>query len=147
MEQSGETQIGAKPREVWRALQNPSVLKECVDGCEEMELLEPGKYRALVAAKVGPVRAKFKATIAIENEDPPHSYTLLVEVQGGAAGFGKGAADVTLTPQGDSTRLSYIVKGNVGGRLAQVGSRLIVSASRKMADRFFTNFAKLWVNT
>ena len=112
-----------------------------------MELTDDGTYRAIVLAKIGPVRAKFNAIVRLENEVPPTSYTLLVEVEGKGAGFGKGSANISLSTQGDSTLLSYVVKGDLGGRLAQVGSRLVVSASRKMADRFFASFAKLWTKS
>ena len=147
MEQTGEALIQAAQIEVWNALHDATILKECLDGCELMELTADNEYRAIVAAKVGPVRAKFNAIVKVENEVRPDSYTLVVEVKGGAAGFGKGVADVSLNTVGDSTQLSYLVRGNVGGKLAQIGSRLVVIASRKMADKFFANFAKLWVST
>ena len=147
MEQTGEALIQATQLDVWNALHDATILKECLDGCELMELTGDNEYRAVVAAKVGPVRTKFNAIVKVENEIRPESYTLVVEVKGGAAGFGKGVADVSLSTIGDATQLSYLVRGNVGGKLAQIGSRLIVIASRKMADKFFANFAKLWVST
>lgn len=147
MEQSGEALIQATQLDVWNALHDATILKECLDGCELMELTGDNEYRAVVAAKVGPVRTKFNAIVKVENEIRPESYTLVVEVKGGAAGFGKGVADVSLSTIGDATQLSYLVRGNVGGKLAQIGSRLVVIASRKMADKFFANFAKLWVST
>ena len=147
MEQTGEALIQATQLEVWNALHDATILKECLDGCELMELTGDNEYRAVVAAKVGPVRTKFNAIVKVENEIRPESYTLVVEVKGGAAGFGKGVADVSLSTIGDATQLSYLVRGNVGGKLAQIGSRLVVIASRKMADKFFANFAKLWVST
>lgn len=147
MEQTGEALIQAAQIEVWNALHDATILKECLDGCETMELTGDKEYRAVVAAKVGPVRAKFNASVKVENEVRPQSYTLVVEVKGGAAGFGKGVADVSLNTVGDATQLTYFVRGNVGGKLAQIGSRLVVIASRKMADKFFSNFAKLWTST
>lgn len=147
MEQTGEALIQAAQIDVWNALHNATILKECLDGCELMELTSENEYRAVVAAKVGPVRAKFNAIVKVENEVRPDSYTLVVEVKGGAAGFGKGVADVSLNTVGNATQLSYSVRGNVGGRLAQIGSRLVVIASRKMADKFFAKFAQLWVST
>lgn len=144
MEQSGETLIEAVQEDVWNALHDTAILKDCLDGCEMMEVVAEGEYRALVAAKVGPVRAKFNATVRVENEIRPQSYTLVVEVKGGPAGFGKGIADITLKSVGSATKLTYLVRGNVGGKLAQIGSRLVVTASRKMADKFFANFTKLW---
>lgn len=147
MEQTGEALIQATQLDVWNALHDATILKECLDGCELMELTGDNEYRAVVAAKVGPVRTKFNAIVKVENEIRPESYTLVVEVKGGAAGFGKGVADVSLSTIGDATQLSYLVRGNVGGKLAQIGSRLVVIASRKMADKFFANFAKLWVST
>lgn len=147
MEQTGEALIQAAQIEVWNALHDATILKECLDGCESMELTGDNEYRAVVAAKVGPVRARFDASVKVENEVRPESYTLVVEVKGGAAGFGKGVADVSLNTVGNATQLTYLVRGNVGGKLAQIGSRLVVIASRKMADKFFANFAKLWVST
>ena len=144
MEQSGEQLIQAIQLDVWNALHDPEVLKKCLDGCLLMERVSDHQFQAVVSAKIGPVRAKFNALIHVENLAPPDSYTLVVDVKGGVAGFGKGTADISLSSMGDTTNLTYTVKGHVGGRLAQIGSRLIVSASRKMADSFFANFAKLW---
>lgn len=144
MEQQGSHRIKATQQEVWGALHDPATLQACLAGCEDMQQIKDGEYHATVAAKVGPVRARFQATVHTLDEIPFDSYTLQVEVKGGVAGFGKGTATITLTQLDDATQLDYVVKGAVGGRMAQIGSRLVVSASRKMADDFFAKFANLW---
>lgn len=141
MEQQGETTINASPPEVWDALHDVNILRQCLQGCESMEIAPNGDYHARISANVGPVKAKFTAVVISENENPPHSYTLRIEVKGGVAGFAKGKADISLVEMDKATVLTYHVNGNVGGRLAQVGSRLIVAASRKIAQRFFSQLA------
>ncbi len=144
MDLQGEATIPAPPHEVWGALQDPEILKNCITGCQEMERISETQYQSKVRAKVGPVRATFSATIQMVDIDEPHSYTLQVEAMGGAAGFGRGSAQISLEDQGASTRLKYLVSGNVGGKLAQIGSRLITGVSNTMATQFFKNFVGLW---
>jgi carbon monoxide dehydrogenase subunit G len=143
VEQTGEYRIGAAPGAVWEALNDPVVLAQCIDGCEALNKDGADSYTAKVKAKVGPVRATFDTTLQLTDLQPPASYTLNANVKGGAAGFGKGVAKVTLTEDGADTVLNYAVQGNVGGKLAQVGSRLIDAAARKMADDFFSTFGEL----
>ena len=145
MEERGEFVIPAPPQEVWDALQKPDVLKECIDGCEEMTLTEDGTFACVVAIKVGPVKARFTGTVKIEDPKPPHSYFLDVSARGGAAGFGSGRAEVTLTEVAEGTCLNYEVQGTIGGKLAQIGTRLIQSFSRKMTRTFFDRFSHRWV--
>lgn len=145
MEQAGESRI-AQPRDrVWRALNDPDVLARCLDGCKSMTLVGDGEYEAEVGAKVGPVKATFKAAVAVRDVVEPESYRLEVEVKGGAAGFAKGSAAVNLEDvagnDGPETLLKYRISGNIGGKLAQIGSRLVDAAARKMAARFFERFA------
>jgi carbon monoxide dehydrogenase subunit G len=140
MELTGE-QFLALPREsVWRALNDPDTLKLCVPGCDAFESIEEHQYKVVMTAAVGPVKAKFSGKLTISDLVPPQSYALAFEGSGGAAGFGKGDARVTLEEQDGGTRLQYAVNAKVGGRLAQVGARLIDGVAKKMADEFFTRF-------
>ncbi len=132
--------IAAEPGVVWAALLDPEVLKACVPGCQEMAGSPEEGFEATVVQKVGPVKATFKGSVTLSDMDEPNSLTLTGEGKGGAAGFAKGGADVTLAPEGDGTRITYDVTANVGGKLAQLGSRLIDSFARKMADQFFERF-------
>ena len=145
MEEHGEFVLEATPHEVWKALHDPTVLQACIDGCEEMTLTEADTFTCTVALKVGPVKARFNGTIRIVDPDPPSSYTLDVTAQGGGAGFGSGQAKVTLTEVPEGTRLNYEVNGTVGGKLAQLGARLMQSFSRKMTRTFFARFSEHWV--
>jgi uncharacterized protein len=141
MEMTGEQRIPASQAETWKALQDPAVLKDCVPGCEAIDRVSDSEYAVQMTARVGPVSAKFKGKLTLSNLKPPHSYSIAFEGQGGVAGFAKGSADVTLTPDGaDATRLGYQVKANVGGKLAQIGSRLVDAAAQKVANDFFTAF-------
>ncbi|MFO1320261.1 MAG: carbon monoxide dehydrogenase subunit G [Burkholderiales bacterium] len=141
MELLGEQLIPLPQQAVWEALNDPDVLKQCIPGCESVEKLSESEYRMTMVAAVGPVKAKFTGKLAIVNPAPPDSYEILFEGSGGVAGFGKGGAEVQLTMESDSvTRLAYKANATVGGKLAQVGSRLIDGVARKMADGFFTKF-------
>jgi len=140
MEMKGEQLVPASQRETWAALNDPEVLKACVPGCESIERISDTEYAVLMTARVGPVAAKFKGKLSLSDLNPPKSYAIAFEGQGGVAGFGKGGAQVQLSPEPDGTRLSYQVKANVGGKLAQIGSRLVDAAARKLADDFFTSF-------
>lgn len=141
MEFKGQYLVPAPPETVWAALNDPAVLRQCVPGCEEMEKTDPTHFRAAATLKIGPVRATFKAAIALENLDPPHRCTLKGEGQGGVAGFARGEAEVQLTPEDGGTRLSYAATASIGGKLAQIGQRLIDGAAKQIADDFFTRFA------
>ena len=140
MEMTGEQLIDAPQQDVWRGLNDPQVLQQCVPGCEAIELIGENQYQVLMVARVGPVSAKFKGKLTLSDIKPPDSYALSFEGQGGPAGFAKGSAQVALKGEGPRTRLGYDVKANVGGKLAQIGSRLVDAAARKVADDFFRNF-------
>lgn len=143
MDMSGQYRIEAPRERVWAALNDPEVLRQCIPGCEEVQKLSDTEFTAKVAAKVGPVSAKFSGKVTLSDLDPPHGYTITGEGSGGAAGFGKGGANVRLEPEGDSvTLLSYTAHAQVGGKLAQIGSRLIDGTARKMAEDFFAKFAR-----
>src|SRR5512138_2485333 len=140
MEMSGEQRIPAPQQKVWSALNDPEVLKACVPGCESIERTAENEYQVLMVARVGPVSAKFKGKLKLSDIRPPSSYSIGFEGQGGAAGFAKGGAHVKLSEEDDKTLLSYDVKASVGGKLAQIGSRLVDAAAKKVADDFFRNF-------
>jgi carbon monoxide dehydrogenase subunit G len=140
MEMTGEQLIPVPQAEVWRGLNDPEVLKACIAGCESIEKVSDNEYKVSIVAAVGPVKAKFAGKLVLADLNPPNSYSLSFEGSGGAAGFGKGGAQVSLKTEGAATRLSYSAKASVGGKLAQVGSRLIDGVARKMADDFFAAF-------
>lgn len=140
MEMSAEQLIPAPQQETWEALNDPEMLKQCVPGCESIEPIGENQYQVLMVARVGPVSAKFKGKLTLSDVKPPNSYSIAFEGQGGPAGFAKGGAHVRLSPENESTKLAYDVKANVGGKLAQIGSRLVDAAARKVADDFFRNF-------
>lgn len=142
MEQSGEYRIAASREEVWSALNDPDVLGACIEGCQRVEKLDEEHFEVTVKAKVGPVSATFNADLELSDIQPPVSYTISGNAKGGAAGFAKGSASVQLEEEEGVTVLSYGVKANVGGKLAQIGSRLVDGAARKMADDFFAEFSK-----
>jgi carbon monoxide dehydrogenase subunit G len=142
MEMTGEQLITLPQDATWRALNDTAVLKECIPGCETIERVSDTEYQLTMTAKVGPVSAKFKGKMTLSDVDAPHSYTLVFEGQGGVAGFAKGQANVHLTPENEATKLGYSVKAMVGGKLAQVGSRLIDGVARKTAEQFFSAFNK-----
>lgn len=143
MQQAGEHRIEAPREAVWAALNDPEVLRQCIEGCEAMNRVGDDAFQATVKARVGPVSATFTGEVKIENPDPPNGYTLSGSAKGGAAGFGKGTAKVSLTRDGAATVLRYEVEASVGGKLAQVGQRLIDGAARKMADDFFARFSEI----
>jgi carbon monoxide dehydrogenase subunit G len=141
VEMTGEQLIPASQQDTWKALNDPDVLKACVPGCESIAPVNDNEYQVQMTARIGPVSAKFRGRLSIFDVKAPHSYSLAFEGQGGAAGFAKGAAQVKLSPEGkEQTRLAYEVKANVGGKLAQIGSRLVDAAAKKVADEFFHNF-------
>jgi len=140
MEMTGEQLIPVPQDKVWLGLNDPDVLKACITGCESIEKVSDNEYKVALVAAVGPVKAKFTGKLLISDLNPPHSYSIAFEGSGGAAGVGKGGSQVKLTPEGTSTRLSYAAKATVGGKLAQIGSRLVDGVARKMADDFFVKF-------
>ena len=140
MDMSGEYRIPAPRDKVWQALNDPEILKQAIPGCEELIKTSDTDLEAKVTAKVGPVKAKFEGTVELTNLNPPESYTIQGEGKGGVDGFAKCGADVTLTEQPDGTLLRYEVKATVGGKLAQLGSRLINATANKLAKKFFDNF-------
>jgi hypothetical protein len=142
MDMTGQYRIPAPREQVWAALNDPETLKAALPGCESLEKLSDREFAATVVAKVGPVKAKFNGNVTLSNLNPPESYTISGEGKGGAAGFAKGGADVRLTEEGEITVLTYTAKADVGGKLAQLGSRLIDGTAKKMADEFFDNFSR-----
>jgi carbon monoxide dehydrogenase subunit G len=141
MDMTGEHQIKAPRPVVWAALNDPEVLKQSIAGCEELIKTSDTEFQAQVTAKVGPVKAKFSGKVTLSDLDPPNGYTISGEGSGGAAGFAKGGAQVNLEDAPDGgTILKYQVHAQIGGKLAQIGSRLVDGAARKMADEFFTSF-------
>lgn len=142
MDMSGSHRIPAPREAVWAALNDPDVLKACIPGCESLEKTSDTEMTAAVTSKIGPVKAKFKGSVTLENIQAPESYTIVGEGKGGVAGFAKGSADVKLTEDGGETILEYTAKAQVGGKLAQLGSRLIDSTAKKMAEDFFSKFSE-----
>ncbi|MCB1452556.1 MAG: carbon monoxide dehydrogenase subunit G [Rhizobiaceae bacterium] len=141
MDMSGEERIAAPIGKVWEALNDPDVLKACIPGCQSLEKKSDTEFSAVVSVKLGPIKAKFNGEVELQNLNPPHSYTIAGEGKGGIAGFAKGGADVSLAEDGpDATILTYNAKADVGGKIAQLGSRLIQSSSKKLAGEFFSSF-------
>ena len=137
----GEERIAAPLDRVWRALNDPEVLKACIPGCQSLDKQSDSQFAATVVLKIGPIKATFAGEVALKNLEPPRSYTIEGEGKGGIAGFAKGGADVSLTEDGaDATILKYAAKADVGGKIAQLGSRLIMSTSKKLASEFFSTF-------
>jgi len=140
MEMTGEQLIPLPQQRVWEGLNDPEVLKACIPGCESIERVSDTEYRVAMTAAVGPVKARFNGKLLLADVNPPTSYRLAFEGSGGAAGFGKGGARVMLAPEGAGTKLAYTANAQVGGKLAQVGSRLIDGVAKKMAEEFFQRF-------
>ena len=145
MEMSGQHTITAPRETVWEALNDPEVLKQCIPGCEEVNKTSDTSFDAKVSVKVGPVKAKFGGAVTLSDIDPPKGYTISGEGKGGAAGFAKGGAKVSLeeVDGGAATELTYEVSASVGGKLAQIGARLIDSTAKKYANDFFTKFSEI----
>jgi carbon monoxide dehydrogenase subunit G len=135
--------LPASREAVWEKLNDPAVLKACIPGCEELERTEDGGFRAVAKMKVGPVSARFKGKVTLSDLDPPNGYRISGEGEGGVAGFAKGGATVGLTEKEGGTLLSYNVEAQIGGKLAQLGQRLVNGSAKKLADEFFSNFAKV----
>ena len=142
MEIKGEYQIDASREAVWDALNDPEMLQKCIPGCESLDEVGDNKFKAKVMAAIGPVRARFDTRLALENLNPPESYTLTGESKAGMAGFGRGSAEVRLQENDNGTLLTYSADFRVGGKLAQVGSRLVMGATKKTADDFFGAFSR-----
>ncbi|GGL59680.1 CoxG family protein [Wenxinia marina] len=140
MELEGSRTIAADRQTVWAKLNDPETLKACISGCQELTGSPEEGFEATVVQKVGPVKATFKGQVRLENLNPPESYTLVGEGKGGVAGFAKGSADVKLTEVPEGTQLDYKVDAQVGGKLAQLGNRIVGGFARKMADQFFESF-------
>lgn len=144
MDMTGEQLVPAPRSAVWAALNDPDILRQCIPGCETLDKTSDTTFEASVMIKVGPVKARFKGKVALSDIDPPNGYTISGEAQGGvAAGFGKGGAKVSLAEENGATRLSYAVNAQVGGKLAQIGARLIDATAAKMADDFFAKFGEI----
>ncbi|HEY4124277.1 MAG TPA: carbon monoxide dehydrogenase subunit G [Rhizomicrobium sp.] len=142
MDFTGRYLIPAPPEAVWDAIQNPDVLKSCIPGCESLEKTSDNTFEAEAALKIGPVKASFKGKVTLDEMDPPHRCILRGEGQGGVAGFAKGEAEVLLMPEDGQTALTYTAKASIGGKLAQIGQRLVDGAAKQIADDFFARFTE-----
>jgi carbon monoxide dehydrogenase subunit G len=140
MDMEGSRALAATQQQAWDGLNDPEVLKACIAGCEKVERAGDDKFIVAMAVKIGPVAARFNGRITLSDVNPPESYTLSFDGQGGPAGFGKGTAKVRLVPAGTGSELSYSVQAQVGGKIAQVGQRLIDGVARSMAEDFFKRF-------
>src|SRR5262245_35496959 len=139
----GEERISAPVHKVWESLNDPAVLKDCIPGCQTLTKKSDTELEATVVLKIGPIKATFAGEVALKNLKPPYSYTIAGEGKGGIAGFAKGGADVELSEDGaDTTVLKYAAKAEVGGKIAQLGNRLIASTSKKLAGEFFSSLTK-----
>ncbi len=141
MEIKGSYKIAAPRDRVWLALNDPAILKKCLPGCEKLEKDSDTSFTATIKAKIGPVSAKFSGAVTLEDLDPPNGYRIVGEGKGGVAGFAKGGAKVSLVAEGDATILTYDAEARIGGKIAQIGSRLVLGAARKIADDFFRKFS------
>lgn len=142
MDLTGEYLIDQPRERVWNALNDPDVLAKSLPGCESLTQAADGGFEAIVSQAIGPVKARFKGKVSLEDVNPPESYTLRGEGSGGPAGFAKGEAKVSLAEQDGKTLLTYVVKANVGGQLSRIGQRLIDQAAKKIAEEFFTRFSQ-----
>ena len=142
MTMTGEVQLLASRETVWAKLNDPAVLKACVPGCEQLDMVSDSEFQVVAVIKIGPVKARWKGKVRLSDLDPPNGYKISGEGEGGVAGFAKGGATVGLTEKDGGTLLSYNVEAQIGGKLAQLGQRLINSAAKKTAADYFANFAK-----
>jgi carbon monoxide dehydrogenase subunit G len=143
MDMTGSRRIAASRRKVWAALNDPDILRQCIPGCEALQMQSPTDMTARVKLVVGPVRATFSGKVKLTDVDPPNGYRIVGEGSGGVAGFARGSAAVRLADDGGGTLMTYEVKADVGGKLAQLGGRLIDSTAKRFADEFFEKFAAL----
>ncbi len=142
MKITGETLIPAPREVVWRALNDPEILKQAIPGCESLEQTAENSFKATVSSRIGPIAARFNGAVRLSDLDPPNSYTLTGEGSGGAAGAAKGVAKVRLEPGEGGTRLLYDVDAQISGKLAQIGSRVVEAAAKMLAGQFFDRFGK-----
>ena len=142
MEMTGEFRIPASRQRVWEGLNDPEILKQCIPGCQTIEKLSDTEMTTKVRLRIGPVSASFSGKVTLSDIDPPNGYKISGEGQGGVAGFAKGGATVKLAEEGADTLLTYDVDAQVGGKIAQVGARLITGTAKKLADQFFGKFAE-----
>jgi carbon monoxide dehydrogenase subunit G len=140
LEMSGEYELPQAREVVWKALNDAEILKKCIPGCETLEKLSDTEFQATVKLSIGPVSARFKGRVKLEDIDAPNGYKIAGEGEGGVAGFAKGHANVALAEAGEGTRLTYKAEAATGGKIAQLGQRLIAGSAKKTADRFFENF-------
>jgi len=138
---NGEVQLAAPRQMVWAKLNDADVLKQCIPGCEELNKNSDTEFQAVATLKIGPVKARFKGRVQLSDLDPPNGYRISGEGEGGVAGFAKGAATVRLSDKDGGTLLSYDVESQIGGKLAQLGQRLLQGTAKKLADDFFNKFA------
>ena len=141
MTMNGEYELAVPPQTVWEKLNDAATLKACIPGCEQLDKTSDTEFQAVATVKIGPVKAKFKGRVTLSDLDPPNGYKISGQGDGGVAGFAKGGATVKLAPKNGGTVLSYNVDAQIGGKLAQLGQRLINGAAKKIADDFFANFA------
>src|SRR5580704_12755091 len=141
MTMSGEYQLPAEQQAVWEKLNDPAILKACIPGCQELEKTGDNGFKAIATIKIGPVKATFKGAVTLSDLDPPNGYKISGQGEGGVAGFAKGGATVKLAPKDGGTLLTYNVEAQIGGKLAQLGQRLVNGAAKKLADQFFAKFA------
>ena len=142
MTMNGECELPVTRETVWEKLNDPATLKACIPGCEQLDKLSDTEFQAVATTKIGPVKARFKGKVTLSDLDPPNSYKISGQGDGGVAGFAKGGATVKLAPKNGGTLLSYTVEAQVGGKIAQIGQRLINGAAKKLADDFFKKFAE-----
>ena len=140
LEMSGEYVLPVERAKVYAALNDPAMLKRCIPGCEELEKHGDNEFAAVVKLSLGPVNARFKGKVRLEDLDPPNGYRIVGEGEGGVAGFAKGGAAVSLAEVPEGTRLTYKAEASVGGKIAQLGQRLLAGSAKKIADKFFSNF-------
>ena len=141
MTMNGEYELSVPPQAVWEKLNDAATLKACIPGCEQLDKTSDTEFQAVATVKIGPVKAKFKGKVTLSDLDPPNGYTISGQGDGGVAGFAKGSATDKLAPKNGGTVLSYNVDAQIGGKLAQLGQRLVNGAAKKIADDFFANFA------
>jgi len=141
MTMSGEVQLPAAREAVWAKLNDPDTLKACIPGCEDLTMLSATEFEAVAVNKIGPVKARFKGKVTLSDLDPPNGYRISGQGDGGVAGFAKGGAEVKLAEKDGGTLLTYNVEAQIGGKLAQLGQRLVNGAAKKLADDFFEKFA------
>jgi carbon monoxide dehydrogenase subunit G len=141
MTMAGEVQLPATREQVWAKLNDTDTLKACIPGCEQLDKISDTEFVALAVTKIGPVKAKWKGRVHLSDLDPPNGYKISGEGEGGVAGFAKGGATVALSSKDGGTLLTYNVEAQIGGKLAQLGQRLVAGTAKKMADQFFQNFA------